>query len=80
MELVARKAGFTVVPCFTGHGIGSYFHGPPDIYHCCKYQKRKRLVCGLYSPSLKNVELHNTAKSQLSIALILHSNESHHKY
>ena len=18
---------------FTGHGIGSYFHGPPDIYH-----------------------------------------------
>ncbi|XP_023712024.1 methionine aminopeptidase 1D, mitochondrial isoform X3 [Cryptotermes secundus] len=34
VELVARKAGFTVVPCFTGHGIGSYFHGPPDIYHC----------------------------------------------
>ncbi|XP_021934481.1 methionine aminopeptidase 1D, mitochondrial isoform X2 [Zootermopsis nevadensis] len=34
VELVAHKAGFTVVPCFTGHGIGSYFHGPPDIYHC----------------------------------------------
>jgi len=34
VELVARKAGFTVVPCFTGHGIGTYFHGPPDIYHC----------------------------------------------
>lgn len=34
VELVARKAGFTVVSCFTGHGIGSYFHGPPDIYHC----------------------------------------------
>ena len=38
IELVARKAGFTVVPCFTGHGIGTYFHGPPDIYHCCKCQ------------------------------------------
>ena len=38
VELVARKAGFTVVPCFTGHGIGTYFHGPPDIYHCCKCQ------------------------------------------
>lgn len=24
---------FTVVPAFIGHGIGSYFHGPPDIYH-----------------------------------------------
>ncbi|XP_069703680.1 methionine aminopeptidase 1D, mitochondrial isoform X2 [Periplaneta americana] len=34
IESVARKAGFCVVPCFTGHGIGSYFHGPPDIYHC----------------------------------------------
>jgi methionine aminopeptidase len=64
VELVARKAGFTVVPCFTGHGIGSYFHGPPDIYHCCKCQKRKRLVSGLHSLSLKNVELHNTEQSQ----------------
>ncbi|XP_023339398.1 methionine aminopeptidase 1D, mitochondrial [Eurytemora carolleeae] len=25
---------FRVVPAFTGHGIGRYFHGPPDIYHC----------------------------------------------
>ncbi|TRY74391.1 hypothetical protein TCAL_04601 [Tigriopus californicus] len=24
---------YTVVPAFIGHGIGSYFHGPPDIYH-----------------------------------------------
>lgn len=29
----AQQLGFTVVPCFIGHGIGSYFHGPPDIYH-----------------------------------------------
>ncbi len=29
----ARKYGFNVVPVFIGHGIGSYFHGPPDIYH-----------------------------------------------
>lgn len=34
VEYVARKTGFTIVPCFTGHGIGSYFHGPPDIFHC----------------------------------------------
>ncbi|PSN32658.1 Methionine aminopeptidase 1D [Blattella germanica] len=34
IEYVARKTGFTIVPCFTGHGIGTYFHGPPDIYHC----------------------------------------------
>ena len=23
-----------MVPAFTGHGIGSYFHGPPDIFAC----------------------------------------------
>ena len=32
-EYVERK-GLTVVPAFTGHGIGSYFHGPPDIFSC----------------------------------------------
>ena len=26
--------GLSVVPAFTGHGIGSYFHGPPDIFAC----------------------------------------------
>lgn len=34
IESFARKAGLRVVPAFTGHGIGRYFHGPPDIYHC----------------------------------------------
>lgn len=33
IEEHARKHGFTVAPTFCGHGIGSYFHGPPDIYH-----------------------------------------------
>lgn len=33
----AEKYGCCVVPCFTGHGIGHYFHGPPDIYHCCEF-------------------------------------------
>lgn len=37
VEQVARREKVTVVPCFIGHGIGTYFHGPPDIYHCCKY-------------------------------------------
>lgn len=34
VEQVARRERVTVVPCFIGHGIGTYFHGPPDIYHC----------------------------------------------
>lgn len=34
VEQVARREKVTVVPCFIGHGIGTYFHGPPDIYHC----------------------------------------------
>lgn len=25
--------GYTILSAFGGHGIGSYFHGPPDIYH-----------------------------------------------
>ncbi|CAK1540140.1 unnamed protein product [Leptosia nina] len=29
----AKTKGLTVLPAFVGHGIGSYFHGPPDIYH-----------------------------------------------
>ncbi|KAK8766371.1 methionine aminopeptidase 1D, mitochondrial [Amblyomma americanum] len=33
ISIVASQAGFTVVPAFCGHGIGTYFHGPPDIYH-----------------------------------------------
>ena len=33
IETCARKHGFRVVPAFTGHGIGEFFHGPPDIFH-----------------------------------------------
>ena len=29
----AFSHGFSIVGAFAGHGIGSYFHGPPDIYH-----------------------------------------------
>ncbi|KAK7075651.1 Methionine aminopeptidase 1D, mitochondrial [Halocaridina rubra] len=34
IEEIAKEEKITVVPCFVGHGIGKYFHGPPDIYHC----------------------------------------------
>ncbi|GFR97762.1 methionine aminopeptidase [Elysia marginata] len=30
---IASEAGFEVIPFFCGHGIGTYFHGPPDIVH-----------------------------------------------
>ncbi|BFZ02412.1 hypothetical protein BsWGS_05451 [Bradybaena similaris] len=29
----AIEAGFDVIPSCCGHGIGDYFHGPPDIVH-----------------------------------------------
>jgi methionyl aminopeptidase len=29
----AESHDMSVVPVFAGHGIGEYFHGPPDIYH-----------------------------------------------
>lgn len=33
IEQRAYEFGFFIVPCFLGHGIGSYFHGAPDIFH-----------------------------------------------
>lgn len=29
----AKEVDFSNIPEFIGHGIGSYFHGPPEIYH-----------------------------------------------
>jgi len=34
IEEYLQGTQYKVVPAFTGHGIGKYFHGPPDIYHC----------------------------------------------
>jgi len=33
IEKKATELGYTVIPAFLGHGIGSYFHGPPEIFH-----------------------------------------------
>ncbi|KAI5709557.1 hypothetical protein M8J76_009618 [Diaphorina citri] len=33
IENVAKHNKLRVVPEILGHGIGSYFHGPPDIFH-----------------------------------------------
>lgn len=33
----AYKNNLTVLPAFLGHGIGEYFHGPPEIFHMCMY-------------------------------------------
>lgn len=38
IEETAYKLGYRVVPAFIGHGIGHYFHGPPDIYHISKFK------------------------------------------
>lgn len=32
----ANANDFRTFPAVLGHGIGYYFHGPPDIYHCRK--------------------------------------------
>ncbi len=37
IDACARRHKLRVVPNFIGHGIGSYFHGPPDIYHFRKW-------------------------------------------
>lgn len=39
IEKHAKENGLNVVPDFVGHGIGTYFHGPPTI---CHYGKLSR--------------------------------------
>ncbi|XP_026461858.1 methionine aminopeptidase 1D, mitochondrial-like [Ctenocephalides felis] len=34
VENFAKSHELTVCPAFLGHGIGQYFHGAPDIFHC----------------------------------------------
>lgn len=33
IEKQAHELGFNIIPAFLGHGIGHYFHGPPEIFH-----------------------------------------------
>ncbi len=33
IQTLAEEQGYTSIPVFCGHGIGEYFHGPPDIIH-----------------------------------------------
>ncbi|XP_070528570.1 methionine aminopeptidase 1D, mitochondrial isoform X2 [Cardiocondyla obscurior] len=33
IEEIANKHNLNVIPGLLGHGIGTYFHGAPDIYH-----------------------------------------------
>jgi len=38
---VAEREGFGVVRTLVGHGIGEFFHGVPQVYHCRNSDKRK---------------------------------------
>lgn len=44
IEEKATELGYKVVPAFLGHGIGSYFHGPPEIFHIGRLS-REYLQC-----------------------------------
>ncbi|CAG0915967.1 unnamed protein product [Notodromas monacha] len=33
IEEITDAEGLTILPMFAGHGIGSYFHGAPDVLH-----------------------------------------------
>uniref|UniRef100_A0A1B6E9Y8 Methionine aminopeptidase n=1 Tax=Clastoptera arizonana TaxID=38151 RepID=A0A1B6E9Y8_9HEMI len=47
IDKVAASHGFNVIPCFLGHGIGSYFHGPPDIYHTYSTEYPGEMLSGM---------------------------------
>ncbi|XP_075152831.1 methionine aminopeptidase 1D, mitochondrial [Haematobia irritans] len=33
IDKFCKQTGLNTIPAFIGHGIGSYFHGPPEILH-----------------------------------------------
>lgn len=43
----ATKHGFTVCPSFIGHGIGTYFHGPPNVWHTRKHRRLELMETGM---------------------------------
>ena len=47
IEAKAEDLGFTVVPYFNGHGIGHYFHGPPDVKHYANSSPRDVMRPGM---------------------------------
>lgn len=40
---VAEREGFGVVRTLVGHGIGEFFHGVPQVFHCRNSDNRKML-------------------------------------
>lgn len=54
IQETAEKQGFGIIPAFAGHGIGTYFHGPPDIFHCGEYV----FINSILNFSLKNETIH----------------------
>lgn len=40
---VAEREGYGVVKTLVGHGIGEFFHGVPQVYHCRTSDKRPML-------------------------------------
>lgn len=47
IDETAHLRGCTVIPKFYGHGIGTYFHGPPYIFHNIGYENRGRMLPGM---------------------------------
>ena len=44
IESISRSAGFSVCRNYVGHGIGSYFHGAPNVYHYATALATKQLM------------------------------------
>lgn len=47
IEAHAEKHNFTVCPYFIGHGIGKYFHGPPNVWHTKKHRRLEVMETGM---------------------------------
>ncbi|XP_022649098.1 methionine aminopeptidase 1D, mitochondrial-like isoform X2 [Varroa jacobsoni] len=47
IEKRAAESNCTVVPYFCGHGIGTYFHGPPNVLHFASDENSEVMRAGM---------------------------------
>lgn len=57
IEKRAAESNCTVVPYFCGHGIGTYFHGPPNVLHFGKQIFKQFLINNCICISSPSVQI-----------------------
>ncbi|CAK8680075.1 unnamed protein product [Clavelina lepadiformis] len=61
----AAKNGFSVCRDYIGHGIGSYFHGPPNVWHVRTPRTEQRLMESGMTFTIEPILIEGSAKTKV---------------